>query len=145
MVNHVRPNSACAVALGQATAKQLATVRSFSPCQSCEDHFYGENDNKKDKSVRKKVEPLGTLLSAHQLELAGARLGTRGSFRRIDLGGPRTPEWASGDELDRRPEPSLGLSVADTMRLLEMKVDHYLFARERHLSMVGSANRRQMA
>src|SRR5438874_10651508 len=86
MVNHAQPNSAAWLCWGQATAKQLAIVRLFSPYQSCQNHFCGENNHYKDKSVRKEVKPLGTLLSDPHSNSPRfeARMGTRDSFRAIN-------------------------------------------------------------
>jgi len=116
--------------VGTSTCKQLATVRLFSPYQSREDHFCGENDRNKDKSVRKEVKPLGTLLSGHHWNSPrfDATMGTRDSFEQSTLemaaatpGGLRYTSWTE------RPNPCLDASVVGTMRLAEVKVDHYLF------------------
>jgi len=116
----------------------------FSPYQSRKDHFCGENDRNKDKSVRKEVKPLGTLLSVHHWSSPrfDARMGTRDSFEQSTLemaaatpGGLRYTSWTE------RPNPCLDASVVGTMRLAEVKVDHYLFQQSilEALPMVGSA------
>jgi hypothetical protein len=133
-----------ALLLGQATAKQLAIVRLYSPYQSCEDHFCGENDHKKDKSVRKEVKPLGTLLSGHHRSSPrfDARMGTRDSLEQSTLEIAAVTRMACGRRVGLKARKRCrDASVAGTMRLVEVKVDHYFFQQSifEALSMVGSA------
>lgn len=130
--------------VGTSNCKQLATVRLFSPYQSREDHFCGENDRNKDKSVRKEVKPLGTLLSGHYWNSPrfDARMGTRDSFEQSTLEMAAATRVACGTSAGPKGrKPCLDASVVGTMRLVKVKVDHYLFQQSilEASSMVGSA------